>query len=68
MPGHLRQLHVRVSLREHAFLEQLAKQTEEPVAIVVRRLLRHAMRNQAATNVGGTAEVPDQLRRGPVIP
>jgi hypothetical protein len=56
-----RQIHFRISEKEYAFLSSKAAATDEPIARVVRALIRAAMR-QASPQRDGTAAVPQPLR------
>lgn len=58
-----RQIHFRVSDDEQAYLRALSERFGEPLAAVLRRLLRSAMRHdQASPEKTGTDPVPLRYR------
>lgn len=56
----LRQVHFRATEKEHRFLRSQAQASEESVAVVLRRLIRRAMR--AVDEENKTEPVPRPLR------
>ena len=59
-----RHLHFRISEREYRFLTELAQECDEPVAAIMRRLIRAAIRtrDKQQTTELGTAPVPQAFR------
>lgn len=53
-----RDLHFRLSISEYEFLKQLAAAEEQPLSIVLRRLIRGAMRSAQER---GTTSAPASL-------
>lgn len=59
-----RQLHFRLTEREYRFLAEAALAADEPMATILRRLVREAIAIQARSLRGdGTNAVPNLLRR-----
>jgi hypothetical protein len=49
--GNRRQLHVWISVRDYTFLKTLAKEEEEPVTRIIRRLIREMRMRQVSDSL-----------------